>query len=113
MIFDAEPLDRDEDELLDGEGVPPVNGPDGLRIMREQCSTCIFRPGNPMYLQAGRLRDMVESTRRADNNVICHQSLSEPYGALCRGSVDERPGQLARIAERLGYIELVIPKETP
>jgi hypothetical protein len=106
-MFDDEQDDYPDDED-DGEPYPPsVNGPNGLRIMREQCSTCIFRPGNLMQLNRGRLADMVQLTRARDTNVVCHQTLGEPFGAMCRGSVDERAGQLVRIAERLNAVELV------
>jgi hypothetical protein len=103
--WEYEESDEDEDEAP-----PPTNGPNGLRIMAAQCSTCIFRPGNLMELNRGRLRDMVERTAAADTNVICHQTLDEPLGALCHGSVEQQPGQMARIAYRLNSVELIEPK---
>ena len=102
--------DYEYEESDEDEGYPPnVNGPNGIRVMREQCSTCIFRPGNLMQLNRGRLRDMVQESHARDTNVVCHQTLSEKFGAFCRGSVDDRVGQLARIGERLGGWELVDP----
>jgi hypothetical protein len=98
-----------EDEDEDGDWNPSVVGPKGVRVMAEQCSTCIFRPGNLMNLNPGRVKDMTDSTDAADGNVTCHQTLGTDAGALCRGSVDRRPGQLARIAQRLGQIEEVTP----
>lgn len=84
----------------------------GLRVMREQCSTCIFRPGNLMQLRPGRMADMTRQTDLRDTNVSCHQMLEaatrdQHTEALCRGSVDRRPGQMMRIAERLGMVVLV------
>lgn len=83
---------------------PSASGPEGLRVMREQCPTCIFRPDNPMQLRRGRVADMTRETDRADTNVTCHQTLGTDRGVLCRGSVDRRPGQMVRIAERLGAL---------
>jgi hypothetical protein len=83
------------------------------RIMKEMCDTCIFRPGNPMHLDEGRLESMVRETDRHDSNVICHQSeglMGNIKGQVwCKGSVDRRAGQLIRIAERLGMIKEVDP----
>ena len=98
-----EPDDTDEP------GPPPTYDRRGLHVMAEQCSTCIFRPGNLMHLNEGRLADMTASTDAGDTNVICHQTLDRKVGALCRGSVDRRPGQAAQIAERLGVIVLDTP----
>jgi hypothetical protein len=75
--------------------------------MAERCSTCIFRPGNLMRLNPGRLADLTGQTDAADTNVVCHQTLDEPIGAFCRGSVERRAGQAVRIAERLGVIKEV------
>jgi len=95
-------LDYDDEELE--ELPPPVFDAAGVHVKREQCSTCIFRPGNLMQLQSGRVKDMVEACNRDDTNVICHQTLEQPVGALCRGSFDLRPGQMAQIAQRLGAL---------
>lgn len=100
----------DDDEQEDDDSYPPdVNGPNGIRIMREQCSTCIYRPGNLMQLRHGRVADMTRECRARDTNVVCHQTLSDKLGAFCRGSVDAHAGQLVRIGERLNSIELVEP----
>jgi hypothetical protein len=106
MSDDYDDYFEDEDET---DSTPSVNGPKGIRVMAEQCSTCIFRPGTLMHLRRGRLRDMVRQTAATDSNVICHQTLNQPLGALCRGSVEEHMGQLARIAYRLNAVEEVAP----
>lgn len=85
---------------------PPVHDDAGVHVLREKCSTCIFRPGNLMELRPGRLADLVAETRRHDTNVVCHQTLDAERAAFCRGSVDESPGQMMRIAERLGAVVL-------
>lgn len=76
----------------------------GVRVMAAPCSTCIFRPGNLMHLRPGRMADMTAQTDARDTNVVCHQTLDQPVGAFCHGSVARRPGQVVQIAQRLGYI---------
>lgn len=80
--------------------------------MREQCSTCIFRPGNLMQLQPGRLKDMVETVQKKDGYVICHKTLDRGVpGAVCRGSYDKLFTTPIQLAERLGLVEWVEPPE--
>lgn len=73
-------------------------------VMPERCSTCIFRPGNRMQLQAGRVKEMTDATDKADGNVTCHKTLGRNVGAICRGSYDRKPGTLLQIAERMGLV---------
>jgi hypothetical protein len=91
-------------------------------VKATKCSTCIFRPGNPMHLQPGRVRDMVESCGD-DGFVICHQTLSDDADepdddtgtrpmvageAICRGYLDAgHYPQLVQVAERLGLLREV------
>jgi hypothetical protein len=85
-------------------------------VMAERCDTCIFRPGNLMDLNKGRLAEMIEATDRRDTNVICHKSHSVSgdlrLDALCKGSVDRRPGQMVRIMSRFGGVQYVSPDGT-
>lgn len=81
------------------------------------CPTCIFRPGNPMHLEPGRVRSMVEESRRKDSFIICHETIdfqaqedgvSGEDEAMCRGHLDSGAyPQLLRIADRLGLVEEV------
>lgn len=48
------------------------------RLLSQQCDTCIFRPGNPMHLNPGRLAAMVAEARTTAGYIICHRTL--PYG---------------------------------
>lgn len=81
-------------------------GKTGLRVMRERCSTCIFRPGDLMQLRSGRLKDIVESAKKADSYVICHKTLERGVpGAVCRGSFDTLYTTPIQLAQRLGFIE--------
>ena len=80
------------------------------RLLASQCATCIFRPGNPMHLRDGRLREMVTGAlQQGSQGIICHDTLSygahpDFGGALCRGFYDAYGPQsnFIRVMERLG-----------
>lgn len=90
------------------------------RLLSEQCSTCVGRPGNLMYLRKGVLKDLIEkNTGPQALGLICHQTLE--YGhhpdfgrALCRWFYDHY-GHLAngiRLFERIGgFAEVDLPEE--
>ncbi len=81
------------------------------RLLSRQCDTCIFRPGNPMHLDPGRLHEMVTTALAEQSFVICHDTL--PYGphpdtppAICRGFYDRYTTiRLRLIADLFGYLE--------
>jgi hypothetical protein len=87
------------------------------RVLTEQCSTCIGRPGNKMHLQDGRLRMMVrDALQQGSQGIICHQTLSygahpEFGGALCRWFYDTYGPQnnFIRCIGRFGGFEEVDP----
>jgi hypothetical protein len=84
------------------------------RMCAEQCSTCIFRPGNPMDLRPGRLRDITRSALRADSFIVCHSTLPGPQQvappAICRGFADRYSTNLLRIWGRLGgFVDVDLP----
>ena|ERR1700722_15359442 len=93
---------------------------DGVpRVLKEQCSTCIGRPGNKMHLSPGRVKGMVQAAcRDGSQGIICHQTLSygehsKMGGALCRWFYDTY-GHLngfIRIMERLGGFTEIEPPE--
>lgn len=97
-----------------------ILGPDGIpRVLSEQCSTCIGRPGNPMKLRPGRVREMVREGVNG-GGITCHQTLS--YGrhpelggpAACRWFYDRygRLCNLYRVYDRLGgFAEVEVPQE--
>lgn len=92
-----------------------------LLLLREQCGSCVFRPGNPMHLRPGRLRDLVAENHRRGTALICHETLSfgdhpEVGEALCRGFYDRYGPEInyIRVIERLGgFAEVSIPPEVP
>jgi len=87
------------------------------RLLSEQCETCVLRPGNPMHLRAGRLRDMCnEAIKDGSQGIICHDTLTygpfPDYGpAVCRGFYDTMGyrNNFIRIMDRLGGFEIVPP----
>ena len=78
-----------------------------VHVQAEMCPTCIFRPGNLMHLNSGRLRDIVGEARAADSTIVCHATLGDPARhAACRGFFDLEPRTTPlQVAERLGMIE--------
>jgi hypothetical protein len=109
--------DEDEDDGYEDREqsyLPPGGRP---RLLSEQCATCVYRPGNPMQLRRGRLKQMTQAGI-AGGGVTCHDTLT--YGAhpdfgpaLCRGFYDNYGHQtnLIRIYERLGGFDEVDPPE--
>lgn len=61
--------------------------PNGLRVCDRLCETCVFRPGNLMYLRPGRLRGMVREALANDSFIPCHKTLDGEQ-AVCRGFWD-------------------------
>lgn len=66
------------------------DGVERIHVLSERCSTCVFRPGNLMSLQPGRMKDLVESNRELDTAFACHQTIYRPDvdEAVCRGYFD-------------------------
>lgn len=76
-----------------------------VRVMAERCPTCIFRPGNLMHLQPGRVRGMLDEVRRTEGCIPCHETLDHKEQAVCRGQYDTLQTQVLQVATRLGRID--------
>lgn len=96
-------------------------GPDGRpQVCSGQCPTCIGRPGNPMHLKPGRVKQMVRDAVSNGGVIICHQTLSygdhpEQGGAVCRWFYDTY-GHLTnsiRVMSRIGdgFREIDLPDD--
>ncbi|GHE80841.1 hypothetical protein GCM10017786_08860 [Amycolatopsis deserti] len=79
------------------------------RVLSSRCSTCIFRPGNPMHLDPGQREGMVREALARGSWIVCHETLpatGKPIGtqAICRGFWDVHgPDSLGcRITAALG-----------
>ncbi|MFF4501601.1 hypothetical protein [Streptomyces sp. NPDC001401] len=98
---DSEPYDKVAD---------PITGT--VRLCARRCATCIFRPGNLMDLQPGRLADMVTRARRTEGHIVCHATLGTAAPAICRGFADgpDQGRSLAlRLARALGTLREISP----
>ena len=81
-----------------------------VHVKASKCSDCVFRPGNLMRLNPGRLADLVEQNRKRDTAFACHQTT---YGqddngeAVCRGYFDAYATEITplRMAVALDLIE--------
>lgn len=81
-----------------------------LHVMAEKCVTCVFRPGNPMRLQPGRLAELVDENRRNQAALVCHKTTYDQaeQEAICRGYFDAYGGDYPLvIASRLRIIREV------
>lgn len=83
-----------------------------VHVLTEMCPTCVFRPGNLMDLDPGRLAGMVREAVEAQSCIPCHTTLPyHPKGsnrqAVCRGFFDRHATQPLQIAERMDLIEYV------
>jgi len=77
-----------------------------VHVCQDLCATCVFRPGNLMHLEPGRLADLVAQARAHESAIICHSTLAEDGvdNAVCRGFYDRHPTQPLQIAQRLGLV---------
>lgn len=81
-----------------------------VHVKAERCSDCVFRPGNLMRLNPGRLADLVEQNRERDTAFACHQTTfghDENGEAICRGYFDAFAKDITplRMAVALDMIE--------
>lgn len=81
--------------------------PEGLRVCAEKCSTCVFRPGNLMQLQPGRVAGMVRESIENDSFIPCHKTLDGDK-AVCRGFFDKHKDKSlgCRLGAIFGIIEV-------
>lgn len=86
------------------------------QLMDDRCPSCVFRPGNLMRLQPGRLAGLVEHNLAVGAALICHDTL--PYGersevgeTVCRGWYDAYGPRTTsvQVFERLGGTFRLIP----
>jgi len=99
--------DEEDDDEGDGWSMPPFDE-NGVRLLADKCSTCIFRPDNLMRLEPGRVGSMLADVKREDTYVTCHKTLGTGGpGAICRGSNDAHEGQLMRMARAMGWFQEV------
>lgn len=77
-----------------------------VHVRRAMCDTCIFRPGNLMHLEPGRVDEMVAGC--GDEGAIpCHHHLykGEEHEPVCAGFMKKHKNMILRLAELMGVIE--------
>lgn len=81
-----------------------------VHVCDRMCDTCIFRPGNRMMLDDGRVDGMVDEANANGSAIICHSTL---YGdnAVCRGFFELHKTPILQVAERLGVLKFVSPEK--
>ena len=86
-----------------------------IHVCRQLCDTCVFRSGNLMRLEPGRLAAMVAEAKADETAIICHSTLyhEDVDSAVCRGFYDRHPTQPLQIAERLGLVEFDRSRSLP
>lgn len=80
-----------------------------VHVCARMCKTCIFRPGNLMHLEEGRVDDMVAKATADEGCIPCHSTLDQPQQAVCRGFFDRHATSLLQIAQRLDFIAYIEP----
>lgn len=74
-----------------------------VHIMERMCDSCIFRPGNLMNLDPGRLEQMTETAIRSNTAIICHSTLRDD-NAVCRGFFNLHQTPLLQLAEAMNVV---------
>jgi hypothetical protein len=84
-----------------------VNGK--VYVRRTQCDTCIFRPGNLMHLQEGRVDEMVTGALENESCIPCHHHLYEgqEIEPVCRGFFARHHTVPIRLAILMNILEWV------
>lgn len=72
-----------------------------VRICAGRCGTCVFRPGNLMRLEEGRLAEMVAKAIAEEGQIVCHATLGTEAPAICAGFAAHGNGRAASLALRL------------
>lgn len=77
-------------------------------VWREMCSTCIFRPGNLMNLEQGRLQDVAQSNLATGTLLVCHKTThgQAEEEVVCRGFFDRYGDRVnvKRVMDRIAAI---------
>lgn len=95
----------------------PVYSEGKVHVMPAMCSTCIFRPGNLMTLQPGRVKGMVDEATANESVIPCHKTIhgQREQEAVCRGYYDAQVDRVHTLwlAAAMNIIEEVEPDAQP
>lgn len=75
-----------------------------FKVQQKQCKTCIYRPDNPLDIDALEAQ-IADEHGGFNGHRICHHSKD----VCCRGFWDRHKDefQLGQVAQRLGMVEFV------
>lgn len=80
--------------------------------LKNPCKGCPFKEGTTTVLRHGRAKEIVQAITDKQGTFTCHKTLDLPNdkqqhcaGAMILLEHIERPNQMMRIAERLGYYD--------
>lgn len=79
-----------------------------VHVQEHRCSTCIFRPGNLMSLEEGRVESMVAEADANESCIPCHQTIHRGgKEAVCKGYFDRNSSNTLRLARMMSVVEFV------
>lgn len=71
-----------------------------VRVCEDLCTTCIFRPGNLMRLEPGRVQGMVQNAIANEGHIVCHSTIGTDAPAICAGFARHPVGSARSLALR-------------
>lgn len=91
-----------------------------IRVCKMLCTTCIYRPGNLMHLESGRVQQMTRDAVADESRITCHKTIGTPEPAICAGFARHPLGKARSLALRfiragVARVKWIIPpgsKET-
>lgn len=83
----------------------PVFRDGKVHVLASQCRTCIFRSGNLMKLEPGRVKEMFSHCVQADVIIPCHDYMDTTEPVVCRGLFNTGEVGILQLAERMGVIQ--------
>jgi hypothetical protein len=82
-----------------------------VHLCSRMCSTCIFLPGNKMFLEPGRVEEMVAASLKNDSGICCHATIGTEHPAVCKGFLDRHHTIPIRLAQVMGLTAEVDPRK--
>lgn len=76
-----------------------------MKVKKEKCDQCLYSDNR--IVSKKRAAQIMKDTIKNDCNFECHKGTISGDEIICRGSFDHHPGQMARIAGRLGMIKFI------
>ena len=89
----------------------PIDAFDGKRlsVMSKRCSECLMSDGK--IVGDARKAELLRDCKRSGRYFLCHKGTITNEAIVCRGFYDTVPNQALQVADRLGLVAFVEPKE--